>query len=99
MIGGTGNDVYNVNAAGDVVTELALGGTADQVSSTINYVLDPEVEKLVLTGTATHGTGNVLANTLTGNALANVLDGGGGADTMAGGAGDDPTRSTTASTG
>ena len=89
MTGGAGNDIYIVNAVGDVVTELTLGGTADQVTSSINYVLDAEVEKLVLSGTATHGTGNELANTLTGNALANVLDGGVGVDTMAGVAGDD----------
>ena len=92
MSGGAGNDVYIVDALGDEVTEVADEGAADQVTSSINYVLDAEVEKLVLSGTAVDGTGNGLANTITGNAIANVLDGGVGADRMAGGGGDDTYR-------
>ena len=89
MIGGLGNDTYVVDAAGDVVTELAGQGT-DTVQSSISYVLGSDVENLQLTGSAAiNATGNTLANTLTGNAGDNVLDGGAGNDTMIGGAGND----------
>jgi Ca2+-binding RTX toxin-like protein len=98
MTGGTGNDLYVVDNAGDLVIEAA-GGGVDTVRSVITHILTSEVEKLILTGTgATNGTGNVLGNTLTGNASANalnglagndILDGGAGPDTMTGGDGDD----------
>jgi trimeric autotransporter adhesin len=89
MTGGAGNDTYIVDNAGDTVTEVAGGGTADSVQSSINYTLSAEVENLVLTGTALTGTGNALGNAITGNASANTIDGGTGADAMTGGAGDD----------
>ncbi|MEA3016935.1 MAG: serralysin, partial [Sphingomonadales bacterium] len=88
MIGGLGNDLYFVDNGGDVVTEAAGEGT-DTVSSSISYTLGANVENLILTGTATDGTGNGLDNVITGNAAANRIDGGAGADTMAGGLGDD----------
>ena len=89
--GGQGNDLYIVESAGDVVTELAGEGT-DSVNASIDYTLTANVENLTLSGTALRATGNGLANTLTGNAQDNVLDGGAGADTMAGGLGNDSYR-------
>lgn len=98
MLGGAGDDTYVVDAAGDVVTELANEGT-DLVQSGVTYTLAANVENLTLTGTAAiNGTGNSGDNTLignsginilTGNAGNDVLDGKAGADTMQGGAGDD----------
>ena len=89
MIGRAGNDVYIVDDAGDVVREVAGGGT-DVVRSSVDHALRREVEHLVLTGSgAINGTGNALANVITGNDGANRLEGGTGADTLDGGAGAD----------
>ena len=90
MIGGLGNDSYYVDNVGDVVTELAAGGT-DEVRVTLaSYTLGTEVENL--TGTATTGqalTGNALNNTIIGDAGADTLSGLDGVDTLKGGAGAD----------
>jgi Ca2+-binding RTX toxin-like protein len=89
MKGGAGNDTYVVDAATDVVTELAGEGT-DVVQSGVTLTLSANVENLTLTGSAAiDGTGNALNNALGGNGAANVLNGGAGADTLAGGAGND----------
>ena len=89
LVGGAGNDTYVVDTAGDVVTELAAGGT-DTVQSAVTYILGAELENLTLTGAvAINGTGNSLTNVLTGNSANNILDGGAGNDTLVGGAGND----------
>lgn len=89
LIGGAGNDTYLVANAGDVVTEVAAGGT-DTVQASVTYTLSVEVENLMLTGeSAINGTGNTLANVITGNVVANILSGGAGADRLIGGAGAD----------
>ncbi|WP_457421253.1 beta strand repeat-containing protein [Roseateles sp. P5_E7] len=89
LAGGAGNDTYLVDNLGDTVTEAAGEGT-DIVRSSVTFTLGPNIENLVLTGSANaDGTGNELANQLTGNSGNNLLDGGAGADAMAGGAGDD----------
>jgi Ca2+-binding RTX toxin-like protein len=104
MIGGTGNDTYVVDDAGDVVNETG-GNGIDTVLSSISFDLSDAghvigaVENLTLTGMANiNGTGNSKDNVLTGNSHNNVLsggdghdtlDGGGGVDTLTGGAGHD----------
>jgi len=80
---------YVVDAAGDVVTELANEG-ADLVQAGVTYALGTDVENLTLTGTtAINGTGNGLDNVLTGNSANNTLTGGAGNDTIDGGTGSD----------
>ena len=89
LIGGLGDDIYFVDNAGDVVTELASQGT-DTVNSSVTYSLTANVENLTLTGTsAINGTGNDLNNIILGNAGANVLSGGAGKDFLTGGGGKD----------
>ena len=88
MTGLGGDDTYYVDSASDQVIEASTAGT-DSVYSSISYGLPLNVERLVLTGSASLGIGNGQNNVLTGNAYANRLDGGAGSDTMIGGAGDD----------
>ena len=89
LIGGTGNDTYIVDSIRDVVIENA-GAGEDTVESAANYTLTPNVEYLILTGTANiTGTGNDLDNTITGNSGDNLLKGLAGNDTLLGNAGDD----------
>ena len=98
MAGGAGDDQYDVDDAGDSITEL-VGEGLDSVRSTINLTLGANLESLTLAGAAAlEGTGNELANVITGNEAANVLSGlagndtlfgRGGDDTLLGGAGDD----------
>jgi uncharacterized delta-60 repeat protein len=89
MSGGLGNDTYYVDNSGDVVAEVAGGGT-DTVISTVTRTLGDNQENLTLAGSAAiNGAGNGLDNTITGNSARNVLTGGAGADKMIGGLGDD----------
>lgn len=90
LTGGEGNDTYFVSDAGDLVLENGDEGTDVVLASISGYTLTGDVEGLVLTGSATHGSGNAADNTITGNSiLANSLVGGDGDDTLAGGAGND----------
>src|SRR5262245_17906425 len=89
MAGGPGDDVYFTDTPADQINELAGGGN-DAVFARSNFVLPPNVETLILTGTDDlSGTGNDLANAIYGNSGNNTLDGQAGADWMAGGTGDD----------
>ncbi len=89
MNGGTNNDTYIVDNAGDLCNEDASAGT-DLVKASVSHTLGANVENIQLQGTtAINATGNTLDNTLTGNIAANVLNGGTGADAMVGGAGND----------
>ncbi|NBB16572.1 hypothetical protein GVN21_14510 [Caulobacter sp. SLTY] len=88
MAGGVGDDTYVVDDLGDVVSELAGGGSGDRVRASISYALGAEVENLELTGSANiNGTGNSLANQISGNSGDNSLSGGGGNDIIRGNGG------------
>jgi len=88
-MGGTGNDMYVVDNAGDFVVESANEGT-DTVDATVSYRLTANVENLALLGGADlQGYGNADANMLIGNSGNNFLDGDAGADIMLGGLGND----------
>ncbi|HSW13801.1 MAG TPA: hypothetical protein VLI06_13230 [Solimonas sp.] len=98
MSGGAGNDTYQVDNAGDTVSEAGGSGT-DLVLSNIAFTLGSDLENLTLIGSAgVSATGNALDNVITGNSGVNTLtgaagndklDGGVAGDTMVGGAGDD----------
>ncbi|MEZ0167970.1 calcium-binding protein [Microvirga sp. TS319] len=88
LVGGLGNDTYIVESASDIIAE-ALGEGTDTVQSSVSLTLGANLENLMLTGTATTGTGNALDNVLLGNAANNTLNGGAGADTLTGGLGND----------
>jgi Ca2+-binding RTX toxin-like protein len=93
MAGGTGNDFYHVDHAGDVVVEAA-GGGYDKVYVYLDGVtMAAEVESLTLMGTAgLTGTGNALSNMMVGNTGANTFHGMDGNDTVYGGNGNDDLR-------
>jgi hypothetical protein len=78
--GGFGNDQYTVTSALDRIAESPRGGT-DTVRSSVSYTLPDNVERLVLTGSATNGIGNAAHNVFRGNAGNNTFDGGAGVDT------------------
>jgi Ca2+-binding RTX toxin-like protein len=83
-----GDDAYFVDNIADNLQENFNEGN-DTVSSSLDYVLNDNVENLILLGTALNGTGNILNNTLTGNENANLLIGNEGSDTLNGSMGID----------
>jgi hypothetical protein len=104
MLGGAGNDTYWVDDADDTLIETSgsgalvlpgdggpglAGPNGDTVIAAIDYALANLFENLELTGTASRGTGNGLANNLKGNAGADTLSGAAGNDTLDGGAAND----------
>jgi len=86
-----GNDLYQIDNVNDVVIELAGGGNADEVRTTLSsYTLADEVELLRFNGLgAFSGTGNASNNRIWGGTSGDTLDGGVGNDTLNGGQGDD----------
>ena len=88
LVGGAGNDTYIVHNTNDLVTELQGAGT-DTVQSSVNYSLGSNLENLTLTGAATLGVGNELANNIVGNGSSDRLNGLAGDDRLTGGAGND----------
>lgn len=82
MHGSADDDTFIVDHVGDRVVEYG-GNDVDTVHSTVSHTLAPNVEQLVLTGSAViNGTGNSSNNRLDGsqNPAANVLSGGAGDD-------------------
>lgn len=88
MAGGAGDDTYYADNGGDTVVEKP-GGGIDNIIASVDFTLPANVENLTLTGSATSGKGNALANILTGDAVDNSLQGGSGNDTLYGMEGDD----------
>jgi Ca2+-binding RTX toxin-like protein len=98
LTAGLGDDSYEVNHSGDIVTEMVNGGI-DTIYASMTYSLvdtdgagvnGSNVENITLTGySAINGTGNALDNTLIGNSANNTLDGNLGNDTLEGQGGND----------
>ena len=90
LVGGLGNDIYNIQSANDIITELVGQGTADKVVASVSYVLGAaaniEIMQTVnaLAVTALNLTGNNSVQTMTGNNGANSLSGLGGNDIISG---------------
>jgi Ca2+-binding RTX toxin-like protein len=93
MTGGLGDDAYFVGQALDVVTEAALGGTDEIITTLGSYTLGAEIENLSfdsINGTGPFsGTGNAANNIITGGQGNDTLDGAAGVDTLVGGNGND----------
>src|SRR6202165_3017294 len=89
LIGGPGNDTYNVSNPRTVVTELPNNGT-DTVQTTLSsYQLPANVERLVYTGSGRFSsTATAAGETITGGTGADTLsDGGFASVTLRGGGG------------
>ncbi|MYM68112.1 hypothetical protein GTP45_14905 [Pseudoduganella sp. FT55W] len=90
MVGGNGNDTYVVDVAGDVVTELANGGTDTVMTALSTYTMAANVEVLVYTGSnPLNATGNDVNNNIAGTTGNDTLAGGAGNDQLSGNAGND----------
>lgn len=83
LIGGDGNDLYTVSSLNDTIVE-AFNEGSDTVVASVDYTLSANIEDLVLTGSATRGFGNELANSITGSGFVDHLYGMEGADTLNG---------------
>ena len=83
------------DSSGNYISVNQGSGGIDTVISSVSYLLNSEVENLVLLEGETleagkiNGTGNRLNNIITGNSSDNILDGVTGADQMRGGGGND----------
>jgi Ca2+-binding RTX toxin-like protein len=83
MIGGLGNDLYYVDAAGDVVVEAANEGIDSVYSYLGAYTLAANVENgRILSGSWANLTGNALDNFLYAGTGNNAINGGDGIDTV-----------------
>jgi serralysin len=104
LYGGIGDDTYYIRDTPDQVFENAGEGT-DTVRSQVDYILDANVENLILEPATTYpgsggspsltlaapirGRGNSLNNSIDGNEANNILEGFGGNDRLFGGDGRD----------
>ncbi|KAA1052536.1 FG-GAP-like repeat-containing protein [Azospirillum argentinense] len=90
LAGGTGDDVYVINAARDLIVEKADEGTDTVQTTLLAYSLPENVENLSFTGTGSFtGIGNELNNAIIGGGGDDNLSGGTGNDTLSGGDGND----------
>ncbi len=80
LVGGAGDDTYEIDSALDLVTEEADAGI-DSVRAYVSYLLPDHVENVSLSGNGLTATGNGMANELRG-AGDSTLDGGGGDDRL-----------------
>jgi serralysin len=89
LIGGNGNDIYQIGNIGDSTVELLNGGIDTVRATQLIVGLQANVENLVFVDSAAHGAGvgNLLDNILTGNIGGDALFGREGNDTLIGGAG------------
>ncbi|HYE27642.1 MAG TPA: calcium-binding protein [Allosphingosinicella sp.] len=91
LVGRNGSDIYYVDNEGDLVVEVAGGGTDEvRIRYLESYTLPDYVEKLTnVTDFPFTGIGNALANEIKGNADVDHLYGAAGNDILNGGGGDD----------
>jgi Ca2+-binding RTX toxin-like protein len=95
MQGLGGNDRYYVDNMGDVIQEVAGGGTQDRVLTSTNYLLSAGVQVEELMTTSVAGTavislyGNELGQSIVGNSGSNGIAGLAGNDTLRGNLGND----------
>jgi Ca2+-binding RTX toxin-like protein len=91
MEGRAGGDIYYVDNVGDLVIEIAGGGSDEvRIRNIASYTLPDYVERLTnTTNFMFTGTGNSLNNEINGGTTADYLHGAAGHDTLNGGAGDD----------
>lgn len=90
-----GDDTYRMGSSGIPGTYAVVeapGGGTDTVESLFDYVLDAQVEILIIAESFSsvlsnpeRGTGNELDNLIVGNSGDNILDGGAGNDILVGG--------------
>lgn len=88
MLGGAGNDTYDVKGIGDQVQEDS-GNGLDRVNSWIDFILPDHVENLAMKVGGLKGTGNALNNLIEGFDGADQLFGLAGDDILFGGLGND----------
>ena len=82
MVGGTGDDLYFVDNANDIIVELENGGI-DEVQAFSAYTLPSWVNNLTMRGEARTGVGNELDNVIDGSRVEGAnLSGMGGNDLL-----------------
>ncbi|WP_246015744.1 beta strand repeat-containing protein, partial [Azospirillum griseum] len=90
LVGGAGDDVYEIVNPLDQIVEAAGEGTDTVLTGLAAYTLGDNVETLTYTGSGSFtGVGNDLDNVIQGGTGNDTLSGGLGVDTLIGGAGND----------
>jgi VCBS repeat-containing protein len=81
--GGTGDDTYIIDMAGNTLIEFANEGTDTVRTSLTSFTLIADLENLIYTGAqAFTGVGNAGDNRMTGGTGDDIMTGGAGADTF-----------------